>query len=231
VPLARRNQQQLFKAGTLLRIWCLSQLLPKAGGDPVAHRSNQASKGACSWQEYLPLYQSGSSQIEEHAWTLGAQPGPAIEPPYQLEVLRLVVKIAITVSSSYLADMFSMGSGAVKVVRQVRDRLGVVALAANMPDIRIDGVASITTVGTADSTNTELGGDKRYNSWRYVSRIGKEGAQEANRAELYGEPKPVVFAPALADERTVVVTQMEIASKLSRGRLAVVAAISLQHVI
>src|SRR5207249_4182017 len=124
-------------------------------------------------------------QVKQHTGALGTEPGPAVQPADQSEVLRLLGEVSIPVA--------------------LADELGV---------RRLGGWSASVASQAAWVFDAELRRQEARHHGGHRGRIWQEGAEEPHRAELNSQAKADVFIAPLKHERAVTVIKVEIASEL-----------------
>ena len=85
---------------------------------PIAHPSNQPCQDGHSGQENLTFDQPSRSQIKQHRWPFGAEPGAGVKPAQQPEAFELVVEIAVAKTALNFAGMLTMRGRPAQVTLQ-----------------------------------------------------------------------------------------------------------------
>jgi hypothetical protein len=74
--------------------------------------------------------------------------------------------------------------------------------------------------------DTELASHMGDNAGGYLGGIGEKSSEKTGGDELQGEAKPVMLTPATADERQVIIVEVEVTGELERRRFTGVPAIT-----
>jgi hypothetical protein len=87
----------------------------------------------------------------------------------------------------------------------------------NLAGMIPSGFAVAVMEKAAELFDLELPGQAVDHTSRHIREVFQEGAQKASRAELNGEPQPVVVASMRANQAPITVIQVEVTGQLFRA--------------
>ena len=197
--IALGNVQQLLKGRAVVCRGGFEERSVKPGGGTIARGGDRPDQHGRSGQQHLALDQTSGREIEQHTRALRGRPRPRVKPPQQISPRRSVGEVAVPV------------------------------LALDLPSVlAVRRIPAAILSQTARVLDGELLGDPAGDDLRHLGGSGEERAEEPHRAQLDGEPEPVVIAAASRDQRPVSLIEVKEPLKLRCGRRFAVAAVARQ---